>query len=68
VLTSRGLLHACPFAVELERPHYDLGTGADAAAHGFGRWLRFREWIGDLIEPRAAQAGRHPCAVCTEEP
>lgn len=65
VLTSRGLLHACPFAVELDHAQYRLGTGQEAAASGFARWLRFRDWIGETVEPRAAQAARHPCAVCT---
>jgi hypothetical protein len=65
VLTSRGLLHACPFAVELDREQYRLGTGDEAAAHGFARWLRFRDWIGATVEPQAAHHKRHPCAVCT---
>jgi hypothetical protein len=65
VLTSRGLLHACPFAVELDREQYRLGTGAEAAAGGFARWLRFRDWIGEVIEPDAVTRGCHPCAVCT---
>jgi len=65
VLTSRGLLHACPFAVELDRPHYPLGTGRDAATHGFDRWRHFRDWIGACVEPLAARQGCHPCSVCT---
>jgi hypothetical protein len=68
VLTSRGLLHACPFAVELDREQYRLGTGAAAADGGFVRWIRFRDWIGDQVEPRARARGCHPCTVCTALP
>jgi hypothetical protein len=94
VLTSRGLLHACPFAVELEHEQYRIGgSGLGARGPGrdgpgrepgagsrepvpdprapspetlsFDRWLRFRDWIGEVITPRAEATGRHPCAVCT---
>jgi hypothetical protein len=65
VLTSRGVLHACPFAVELDRPHYLLGDTARPAAEGYSRWLRFRDWIEETVAPRAAATHCHPCAVCT---
>jgi hypothetical protein len=65
VLTSRGVLHACPFAVELDLPHYRLGDLTTPPKEGFARWLRFRDWIADTIAPRASATGRHPCAVCT---
>jgi hypothetical protein len=65
VLTSRGVLHACPFAVELDRPHYHLGDTATPAAEGYRRWLRFRDWIEQTVSPLAAATRRHPCAVCT---
>jgi hypothetical protein len=66
VLTSRGLLHACPFAVELEHVHYQIANGDDTAEAAFARWLRFRDWIGEVITPQAAASSRHPCAVCTK--
>jgi hypothetical protein len=65
VLTSRGVLHACPFAVELDRPHYHLGDASTPADEGYERWLCFRDWIGSTVTPRAAATQRHPCAVCT---
>jgi hypothetical protein len=65
VLTSDGHLHACPFAVELENPHYRLATLREGITAGFPRWLQFRGWIDAALTPQAAASGEHACAVCT---
>jgi hypothetical protein len=65
VLTSRGRLHACPFAVELERPQYDLGGLQSDPAAATARHEQFLAWIETVIEPTAAREERHPCQVCT---
>jgi hypothetical protein len=65
VLTSRGQLHACPFAVELDLPQYDLGgleSDPDAAP---ARHRQFLGWIDSVIQPEAERQGRHPCQICT---
>ncbi len=60
-LTSSGMIHACPFAVEEKRPHYDLGKVAEAP----GRFTAFLHWIESELEPEAARRGKNSCAVCT---
>lgn len=65
VLTSRGQLHACPFAVELDLPQYDLGGPASDPALAPDRHRRFLAWIDAAITPAAATEARHPCQVCT---
>ncbi len=65
VLTSRGRLHACPFAVELALPQYDLG-GLESDPDGSpARHRRFLAWIDSVVTPAAEQDRRHPCQVCT---
>jgi hypothetical protein len=64
-LTTSGQLHACPFAVELRAPHYDLGTLQTPPAEGTTAFGRFQGWIESELEPRARQKGVHPCVECT---
>jgi hypothetical protein len=65
VLTTTGVLHACPFAVEVDRGHYYLGDIATSASEALTRWQRFRDWIDGTLTPRAQSVGVHPCVVCT---
>jgi hypothetical protein len=65
VLTTDGRLHACPFAVELDHPHYRLGTIQEGGAAGMERWLQFRAWIDTTLMPQARAQCRHPCTLCT---
>ena len=65
VLTSRGRLHACPFAVELALPQYHLGGLDSEPAAAPVRHRRFLDWIDTVVEPAAIREGRHPCQVCT---
>lgn len=64
VLTSRGQFHACPFAAEIDAPHYHLGrVGSDPAAVR-ANYRRFREWIDATLEPAARARGISACAMC----
>jgi len=66
-LTSRGLLHACPFAVEETGGRYDLGSIALTAEAAVDAYERFREWIQREVEPAARRAGRAPCVECVAQ-
>lgn len=70
VLTTQGLLHACPFAVEIRKPHYilgDLKTRSDVADVDviMPKYKAFRNWIDSSLTPKAEKLMKHPCAVCT---
>src|SRR5262249_4977561 len=63
-LTTRGRFHACPFAAELDAPHYDLG-GLDAAPDTvFGNYRAFRRWADDVLDPAARARGITSCEMC----
>jgi hypothetical protein len=64
VLTSKGRFHACPFAAEVDAPHYDLGrVGSDPAAV-FDRYKAFRRWVDDVLDPSARARGISSCEMC----
>ena len=64
VLTSRGQLHACPFAVEEDREHYHLGSQGMPTNVVLSAYERFRRWIELELEPSALKNGRAPCTEC----
>ncbi|GAB4455546.1 MAG: hypothetical protein OHK0029_11900 [Armatimonadaceae bacterium] len=64
VLTSSGLLHACPFAVEEDRPHYHLGNTETDAATAQERFQQFLQWMTEVLEPRAEASGINACTLC----
>lgn len=64
VVTTRGCLHACPFAVEFESPHYDLGDISTPEATAQANYRKFLRWVDDVLEPAAGEKGLHPCQVC----
>jgi hypothetical protein len=66
VATTRGRYHACPFAVENQSPHYDLGGLDTPPAEVERRYRLFLEWIDQVLAPRALSRGCHPCALCTQ--
>jgi MoaA/NifB/PqqE/SkfB family radical SAM enzyme len=64
VLTSRGRFHACPFAAEIDAPHYDLGeVGADPQVV-FRNYRAFRRWIDAVLDPAARARGVSSCEMC----
>jgi hypothetical protein len=64
-LTSRGQLHACPFAVTHQHAHFALGAVGDEAALTLARLGHFQHWIEKVLEPEAERRGQDACAVCT---
>ncbi|MBX3025093.1 DUF547 domain-containing protein [bacterium] len=64
VLTSAGRFHACPFAAEVDAPHYDLGrVGSDPAAV-LDNYRAFRRWIDAVLDPAARARGITSCEMC----
>jgi hypothetical protein len=64
VLTSQGRFHACPFAAEIDSPHYDLGrVGSDPQAV-FRNYRAFRTWIDTVLDPAARLRGISSCEMC----
>ncbi|MEO8601814.1 MAG: DUF547 domain-containing protein [bacterium] len=64
VLTSRGRFHACPFAAEIDAPHYDLGRVGSDPAEVFANYRAFRTWIDDTLDPAARARGISSCEMC----
>ena len=67
VLTSTGEFHACPFAAEIDAPHYDLGACRHRRRRSFANYRRFRAGSTTCsIPPRARGASRAArCATAT---
>lgn len=63
-LTTAGHFHACPFAVEYDRPHYALGDTETPPETVRARFTRFLRWIDECLTPEAERQGRNACAVC----
>lgn len=64
VLTSTGRFHACPFAVELDAPHYALGRVGSAPDAVFRNYRRFRAWVDEVLDPVARRRGVSSCEMC----
>ncbi len=64
VLTTRGRFHACPFAAEIDSPHYDLGGVGTAPATVLGNYRKFRTWVDGTLDPAATARGISSCEMC----
>jgi molybdenum cofactor biosynthesis enzyme MoaA len=64
VLTSKGKFHACPFAIEHQAPHFQLGTTSSDANTVIQNFQRFLHWLDTVHEPYAIQHDLPACAVC----
>ena len=64
VLTSRGRFHACPFAAEIDAPHYDLGGVGSDPAEVVANYRAFRRWVDDTLDPAARARGVSACEMC----
>jgi len=64
VLTSQGRFHACPFAAEVDAPHYDLGRVGTAPETVFRNYRRFRRWVDEVLDPAARARGISSCELC----
>jgi Protein of unknown function, DUF547/Radical SAM superfamily len=64
VLTSAGRFHACPFAAEIDAPHFDLGRVGSAPATVVENYERFRRWADEVLDPTARRRGVSSCEMC----
>jgi len=65
-LRTDGVFHACPFAVESNARHYQLGKlGESSAEEVLDNYQQFLDWIDSTLEPEAERLKLHPCQVCT---
>ncbi len=64
VLTTRGRFHACPFAAEIDSPHFDLGAVGSDAAQVFANYRTFLRWVDETLDPAARQRGVSSCEMC----
>ncbi len=64
VLTSRGRFHACPFATEIDAPHFDLGGAGSNPAEVFEKYRAFRRWTQETLDPAASKRGVSSCEMC----
>jgi len=64
VLTTKGRFHACPFAAEIDSPHYDLGATTTEPAQVLRNYQTFRRWIDDTLDPAARDRAISSCEMC----
>jgi hypothetical protein len=64
VLTTKGRFHACPFAAEIEAPHYDLGGVGTEGSTVFANYRTFRRWVDEVLDPAARARGVTSCEMC----
>ncbi len=64
VLTTKGRFHACPFAAEIDAPHYDLGRVGTDPRVVFANYRTFRRWVEDVLDPAARERGVTSCEMC----
>ena len=64
VLTTRGRFHACPFAAEVDSPHFDLGSVGSRADDVLARYRAFLGWVDEVLDPAAVEKGVCRAARC----
>jgi hypothetical protein len=64
VLTTEGKFHACPFAIENQAPHFQLGSLDSDAAKISQNFQAFFDWLDTMHEPYAIAHDLPACTVC----
>ncbi|MEE2778454.1 MAG: DUF547 domain-containing protein [Acidobacteriota bacterium] len=64
VLTTKGRFHACPFAAEIDAPHFDIGRVGSDPAEVYANYHSFIEWVDAVLDPAARQRGVSSCEMC----
>ena len=64
VLTTKGRFHACPFAAEIDSPHFDLGGSGPLRRPVFGNYRTFLRWVDEMLDPAARERGVSSCEMC----
>jgi len=64
VLTTKGRFHACPFAAEIDAPHFDLGRVGSEPASVLASYRTFLRWVDETLDPAARERGVSSCEMC----
>lgn len=64
VLTTEGKFHACPFAIENQSPHFQLGTVDDDPETVTENFRAFFHWLDTVHQPYAEANQLAACTVC----
>ena len=64
VLTTKGRFHACPFAAEIDSPHYDFGRLGVEPDKVLRNYKLFRRWADKVLDPAAQARGMSSCELC----
>lgn len=64
VLKSDGQFHACPFAIENDAPHFQLGDLRSSSAEIAQNFTTFFEWLDTIHQPYAEAHNLPACTVC----
>jgi hypothetical protein len=64
VTGAESFVHACPFAVEQQAPHYRLAEAAAPVELIQRNHAAFLDWVDEVLHPAARARGLHPCQVC----
>jgi hypothetical protein len=64
VLTTKGRFHACPFAAEIDAPHFDLGRVGTDPRTVLENYRGFLRWVDDTLDPAARARGISSCEMC----
>ena len=64
VLKSDGQYHACPFAIENDAPHFQLGDLQSSPAEISGNFKTFFKWLDTVHQPYAEAHNLPACTVC----
>lgn len=64
-LTSQGIFHACPFAVENPASHYQLGTIDSPPQQVRENFAHFLHGVDNELMPQAMAQGVSACSLCT---
>lgn len=64
VLKTDGQFHACPFAIENDAPHFQLGDLQSSPAEISGNFETFFKWLDTVHQPYAEAHNLPACTVC----
>jgi hypothetical protein len=64
VLTTQGKFHACPFAIENQSAHFQLGEVDSDPTQVSQNFQAFLHWLDIVHEPYAIQHELSACTVC----
>lgn len=64
VLTAKGQFHACPFAIENQSPHFQLGDIQSDPVAISQNFRAFFDWLDAVHQPYAVAHNLPACTVC----